>query len=225
MAEKSADEVKGSEEENAMRRKRRGESGISLIETLIAILITFIVMAAIGGVVFSALVANKNQGIDQTRLTVLAQEKMNELTQLAYYNTGNDAPTCLYTLSTTLTANDTCMDTTTNTTLITDAGWSVGLTVGGGTNLLSGGTACANGAGYVDFVDYNGAPLSGACSSIVTSPYGYERRWQISNAQDSSSTNIPGLLQITVVVYDLTAVSTNANWTPPYVTMTTMKSW
>jgi hypothetical protein len=176
---------------------RRGleDRGVSLVETMMAVIIAFIAMSAIGGVVFSSLVANKNQGTEVSRMTVIAQEKMNELLGLSY------------------------SDTTTNTTLVSDTGWAVGLSAGGGTAYL---TACPSGApdqGYVDFLDNNGKPLNGTCSTVITSKYGYERRWQI-----SAVSGVTGLKQITVVVYALNAVATNPTPSHQYVTLTTMKS-
>ena len=170
--------------------------GVSLVETMIAVLVAFIVMSSVGAVVFSSMVANKNQGTEVTRMTALAQEKMEQLVRLRFN------------------------DTTTNTTLITDTGWNIGLTpnVTTDTGQLS---ACpmsgsAN-VGYVDFLDNNGQPLSGACGTAVAAGFGYQRRWRITNVS-----GVTGLKQITVVVYAPNAVRTSG--APPMVSLTTLKS-
>ncbi len=135
------------------------DRGTTLIETMIAIIVAFITMASIGYAVFRASLTNKNQGTEQTRMTVLAQEKMEELTRLDY------------------------ADTTTNTTLITDTGWAKGLTSGGGTNMITSSSDCSSTAfqGYVDLLDLNSQPINASCATALASPYGYIRRWQITD--------------------------------------------
>jgi type II secretory pathway pseudopilin PulG len=175
---------------------KRYESGVSLVETMIAVLVAFIVMSSIGAVIFSSMVANKNQGTEVTRMTALAQEKMEQLARLNFSNT------------------------TTNTTLITDSGWSIGLTSNASTDLTQVSACPASGTanvGYVDFLDNNGQPLSGACATAVASGFGYQRRWKI-----TSVSGVTGLKQIVVVVYARNAVATSS--APPMVSLTTLKS-
>jgi hypothetical protein len=145
-----------------MPAKQPSERGVSLVETMVAILVAFIAMAGIGVAVFRASVTNKNQGTEQALLTVLGQEKMEELLRLSYG------------------------DVSTNTTLISDSGWAKGLTAGGGVAMLPGtdpSTECAaaNSQGYVDFLDVNGVPVKGACASALGSAYAYQRRWTIAD--------------------------------------------
>jgi hypothetical protein len=176
---------------------RGNDRGGSLVETMIAVLVAFIAMSSVGAVVFSAMVQNKNEGAETTRMTALAREKMEQLLWLDYN------------------------DTTTNTTLITDTGWSVGLTANSATDLdqlndcPSGGSA---NEGYVDFLDSEGVPLSGTCSASVAGGFAYVRRWRITE----EITGPPGLKQITVVVYALNAV--RAGGQLPVVTLTSLKS-
>ena len=129
-------------------------------------------------------------------MTALAQEKMEQLVRLRFG------------------------DTTTNTTLITDTGWSIGLTPSVSTDLTQL-SACPGGGsanvGYVDFLDNNAQPLSGACDAAVASGFGYQRRWKITNVS-----GVVGLKQITVVVYSPNAVLTSG--APPMVSLTTLKS-
>lgn len=173
----------------------RKDRGGSLVETMIAVLVAFIAMSSVGAVVFSAMVANKNQGIESTRMTVLAQEKMEELIRLNF------------------------ADVTTNTTLITDSDWSKGLTVNSDTDLGELFTCPSSGTanvGYVDWLDQNSVPGAGSCDDVVAQPRAYIRRWKITDP------GITGLKQITVVVYAPAAV--NAGQATPMVSLTTLKS-
>ncbi len=172
------------------------DRGVSLVETMIAVLVAFIAMSSMGAVIFSAMVTNKNQGTEVTRMTALAREKLEQLTRLTYNNS------------------------TTNTTLITDTGWDVGLTSNATTDLTQliscPGAGDAN-VGYVDFLDNDGQPLAGDCATAVASGFGYERRWKIVDV-----TGVTGLKQITVIVYAPNAV--RAGGAMPTVAVTTFKS-
>jgi hypothetical protein len=175
------------------------DRGVSLVETMIAVLVAFITMSSLGAVIFSAMVANKNQGTEMTRMTALAREKIEQLTRLPYSNT------------------------TTNTTLITDTGWDVGLTSNAGTDLtlLPLSDPCPMpgnpNVGYVDYLDNDGQALAGDCATATASGVGYERRWKIVDVA-----GVTGLKQVTVVVYSANAVS--AGGAIPMVSVTTFKS-
>jgi hypothetical protein len=174
------------------------DRGVTMVETMIAILVAFIAMASVGSVIFSAMVANKNQGTEGSRETVLAQQKMEELLRLNF------------------------ADVSTNTTLITDTSWSIGLTPNPSTDLNYLTSCPSSGAdiGYVDFLDANGYALAGSCTSVIAQTYGYERRWEITDVS-----GVSGLRQITVVVYAPNAVNTGARGTtPPSVALTSLKS-
>lgn len=176
---------------------QRNDRGVSLVETMIAVLVAFIAMSSVGAVIFSAMVANKNQGTETTRMTGLAQEKIEQLVRLSY------------------------TDATTNTTLITDAGWAIGLTPNSLTDLTQLSDcpgAGSNNIGYVDFLNNNGQPLAGACATAIAGGFGYVRRWKITTV----SAGPPGLKQISVVVYAPNAV--NAGGPMPSVALTTFKS-
>lgn len=172
------------------------DRGVTLVETMVAILVAFIVMSSLGAVIFSSMVANKNQGTEVTRMTALAQEKTEQLLRLGY------------------------SDTTTNTTLITDGGWAIGLTTNSGTDLAQlsdcPGAGAAN-VGYVDYLDNNGQPVSGVCADVLAAGFGYQRRWRIANVA-----GVTGLKQISVVVYAPNAV--RAGGRTPSVSITTLKS-
>lgn len=176
---------------------RADDRGGSLIETMIAVLVAFIAMSSVGVVVFSAMVQNKNEGAETTRMTALAREKLEQLLWLDYG------------------------DTTTNTTLITDSGWSVGLTSNAATDLDQLNDCPASGSpneGYVDFLDSEGVPLSGSCSAAIAGGFAYVRRWRIT----TEIAGPPGLKQITVAVYALNAV--RAGGQLPVVTLTSYRS-
>ncbi len=185
----------------------RKDRGISLLETMIASLIALMVVTGLGFTVFVAMVTNRNQGAETTRLTALADEKIEELVRLKF------------------------TDTTTNTTLILDSGWSIGLTAspaGEDQNML---TACPGSGpptadtGYIDLLDVNGtAPSpSDKCANLMSTPsfnktgqgWAYQRRWKIT---DVTST----LKQITVVVYS--RIATDLNGQPTKVSLTTFKT-
>lgn len=172
------------------------DRGVSLVETMIAVLVAFIAMSSMGAVIFSAMVTNKNQGTETTRMTALAREKMEQLLRLPYN------------------------DITTNTTLITDTGWDVGLTSNPATD-LSQLTSCPPtgdpNVGYVDFLDNGGQPLAGVCETAIADGFGYTRRWKIADVS-----GVTGLKQITVIVYAPNAV--RAGGALPTVAMTTFKS-
>ncbi len=174
----------------------RTNRGVSLVETMIAVLVAFIVMSSVGAVVFSSMVANKNQGTEVTRMTALAQEKMEQLVRLSFG------------------------DTSTNTTLVSDTGWAIGLTPNTSTNLDQLAACPASGTanvGYVDFLDNDAQPLAGACADAFVSGFGYQRRWKVTNVP-----SVAGLKQVTVIVYSLNAV--RASGAPPTVALTTLKS-
>jgi len=174
----------------------RTDHGVTLVETMIAILVAFIVMSSLGAVIFSSMVANKNQGTEVTRMTALAQEKTEQLLRLGF------------------------SDTTTNTTLVTDTGWSIGLTTNSLTDLTQlaacPGAGTAN-VGYVDFLDNNGQAISGDCADVVAGGFAYQRRWKITNVA-----GVTGLKQVSVVIYAPNAV--RAGGATPSVSITTLKS-
>jgi Tfp pilus assembly protein PilV len=182
---------------------RKGEQGVSMIEAMIAVLISMFVMTALGGVVFTATVQNKNQGVEMSRVTVYAQDKIETLTNL-------DWSDC--TLSTPLAG---C-----NTTGITGTGWNKGLVAGG---TLTYATTCpTSGAaeGYIDYLDANGNQYTGADCSVVGT-YAYQRQWTVTDVI-ATAAGAPGLKRIDVFVWSKNAVNTGA--TAPSAMLTTYLS-
>ena len=182
---------------------RKSEQGVTLVETMIAVLISMFVMTALGGVVFTATVTNKNQGVEMSRVAVYAQDKIEMLTNL-------DWSDC--TLSTPLTG---C-----NTTGYTGSGWNEGLKAGG---TLTYATVCpTSGAavGYIDYLDANGNQKTGTdCSTVGL--YAYQRQWQVTDVITTAA-GTPGLKRIDVHVWSKNAVNTGS--TAPSVMLTTYLS-
>jgi len=169
----------------------RHEQGVSLVEVMVAVLISMFVMTALGGVVFTATVQNKNQGVEMSRVTVYAQDKIETLMNLDWYD-------C--TLSTPAAG---C-----NTTGITDPDWNQGLKAGG---TLTYATECpSSGAsvGYIDYLDAGGNQYTGADCSVVGT-YAYQRQWQITDVI-TTGPGTPGMKRIDVLVWSRNAVNTGA---------------
>lgn len=187
------------------------ESGVTLIETLIAVLIALIGIFSVGSLIFQGTVTNKNQGTEVTRATIYAQDKMEKLLSL-------DFSACAQAASSQPAG---C-----NTTNINATGWTQGLLAGGTIGPPVQGTCPASGVsvGYVDFLDTNGLQLPGStaatdCSAITPSAISYVRMWRIA---DVASTGGPSLKQITVAVYSQAAV--NAGSGKPIVVLTSLLS-
>lgn len=188
------------------------DRGVSLIETMIAVVVALIGVFSIGSLIFQATVTNKNQGTEVTRATIYAQDKMEKLLSLSF-------STCNQGVTTNPSACDTAN--------ITGTGWNTGLVAGGqlntgDPNAPMQSTCPTSGAslGYVDFLDNNGAPLpatAGACSTVTTSSIAYVRMWQIQDVCVSTSpANPAGCVggpvsgpfqkQITVAVWSQAAI-------------------
>lgn len=111
-----------------MRRDLSDESGLTLVETMIALLILLYGLLALAQVLAFSVVASKTFGRDATKATAAAHDKMEELTSLNF------------------------TDTTTNVTVAAPFPTNgVGLTAGGGI------PPAAPVAGYVDYLDPIGA--------------------------------------------------------------------
>jgi hypothetical protein len=184
--------------------------GISLIETLIAVLIAVIGLFSVGGLIFQGTATNKNQGTEVTRATIYAQDKMEKLLSLDFSNctqpASSQAGSC-------------------NTTNIDATGWTQGLLAGGAIGPLQA-TCPTSGAslGHIDFLDSNGIQLPGAtaatsCSAITVSNVAYIRMWQIT---DLASTGGPEIKQISVAVYSQSATNTGSG--KPIVLLTSLLS-
>jgi Tfp pilus assembly protein PilV len=205
----------------------RNDSGVTLIETMIAVLVALIGVFSIGSLIFQATVTNKNQGTEVTRATIYAQDKIEKLLSLGFSDCNQS-----------LTSNPNYCDTAatwayasgswTATAGITGTGWNTGLLAGG--QLTTGdasapmqSTCPSSGlsVGYVDYLDFDGSQVpatAGACTTLTT-PIAYVRMWQV---QDVASTGGPTMKQITVAVWSVAAVG--AKSTKPVVVVTSYLS-
>lgn len=175
------------------------DSGVTLVETMIAVLVALIGVFSIGSLIFQATVTNKNQGTEVTRATIYAQDKIELLLSLNFAScnlaSSSQPASC-------------------NTTGITATGWKQGLLAGG---VISPNqkTCPSSGSsvGYVDFLDINGTQLTGSsCSALTTTP-AYTRMWQITDV----STGGPYQKQITVAVWSQAAIGQSGQNKPVVV--------
>lgn len=109
--------------------KKRSQSGISLVETMIALCLLLIAAAGIMTMATVAMTTTENQGHLAARTAEYAQDKMEQLLALQY------------------------PDNSTDTTVFPSAPGGIGLTPGGGLN------PNAPVVGYSDYVDRSGNPV------------------------------------------------------------------
>ena len=217
---KSRQALTGAREEAAMK-PLDDDRGVTLVETMIAVLIALIGVFGLGSLVFQATATNKNQGTETTRATIYSQDKMEKLLSIG-------------TLASVSTTNFTSCTQTAgsqaagcNTTGITDSGWTQGLLGGGQLGPLQ--IACpTSGAsvGYVDYLDANGVQVAGACSAMAAASPAYIRQWEVVDLTSSTTppafTGLPVAKRITVAVYSQVAV--NAAGGKPVVVLTSLLS-
>jgi len=211
--------------------------GVSLIETMVAVLIAMVAIFGLGNLVFQATAVNKNQGSETTRSVIYAQDKMEKLLSLAAYSTSG-TPIVPSSAAVTPTFVDCTQAVTTpqptvcNTTNINDSGWGTGLLAGGGVNLPPAtlvydcGGLSSSMKGYIDYLDINGIQLPqtgtppvatpGTCNSVPMGQVAYVRQWQITDLTAPGTG--PAIKQIIVAVYSLTAVAANGG--KPIVVLT-----
>jgi len=164
--------------------------GVTLIETMVAVFVALIGVFSLGNVIFEATVFNKNQGTENTRATIYAQDKIENLLALDFTN---------------CTQSSTSQPAACNTTGITASGWTQGLLSGGALAPLQ--ADCpASGAsvGYVDYLDSAGQRITGAsCSAVSGATVAYVRMWDVRDLASSG----PAMKQITVAVYSQSTVT------------------
>ena len=178
----------------AQKRHGRGEAGISLIETMIALAILLVCSIGILSMAAVSMTTTENQGHLAARTTEYAQDKMEQLLGLSFSDGQFTAGT-----------DTTAIDATTNS-------YTLGT---GGTGLVAGGnlSTTAPAAGYVDYLDANGNPLGGGSNRPANTFF--IRLWQITNTTASLKT-------ITVRVAAVSGV--NGASSPPSSTVTALKS-
>lgn len=184
--------------------------GLSLIETMVAVLIALVAVFGLGTVIFIASVTGKNQGTEATRATIYAQDKMEKLLSLDFNTNPPDTSSCNQIASS--------QPISCNTTGITATSWTQGLLAGGSTSPM---TFCASASpGYEDFLDADGIQLTGSGCSALSGTQSYIRQWQITDITPPSGG--PALKQITVSVYSLNAE--NSLGGKPIVVLTSVLS-
>ena len=189
------------------------DRGVTLIETMLAVLVALVGVFALGSLVFQASVVSTDQGTEKTRATIYAEDKAEKLLSLDF---------------TSCTQSGSSQPGTCNTTGVTDGGWTTGLLAGGplSSSVVTGAPAALNcpaatgpAVGYTDFLDANGQQLTGACSSVA-SGISYAREWAITDLTPPSGG--PALKQITVAVYSENGI--NAAGGKPIVLVTSVLS-
>ena len=136
-----------------VNRKRRSESGVLLVEVMIALGILIIVAVGLMAMTLTAISTTENQGHLAARTAEYAQDKMEQLMSLAYLDgDGCGSSTC---------GSDTTVFPATSS---------------GGTGLGPGGSSDPNNpaAGYVDYLDQSGNVSTSAGNWF------YIRVWQVS---------------------------------------------
>lgn len=133
------------------RPLRSSQSGVTLIETVIALAILLIVATGIMSVAVVGIMTTENQGHLAARSAEYAQDKMEQLLSLSY------------------------ADAVTDTTVFpsTNSG-GTGLTVGGSSD------PTAPAVNYMDYLDATGNPLALGGGGAAPAGWYYIRVWQIS---------------------------------------------
>lgn len=190
------------------------DRGLSLIETMVAVLIALFVVFSLGTVIFIASVTGKNQGTEATRATIYAQDKMEKLLSLGAPTQSPVNPPDF----TSCTKSASLQPSQCNTTGISGSSWTQGLLAGGSLSATTPGCSSVT-AGYADFLDTNGMQLTASgCSAITT--YAYVRQWQITDL--TPPLNGPPMKQITVAVFAVNAE--NSLGGKPIVVLTSVLS-
>jgi type II secretory pathway pseudopilin PulG len=141
--------------------KRRLESGMSLLETLVALTVLVIVAVGVMSVATIAVETTENQGHLQSRVTEYAQDKLEQLIALGYSD------------------GDVAVGTGTDTTVFPACSPNTNPPCTTGTGLVVGGSSdptapvATPGNGYVDYLDSSGN------TSSLTQNWFYIRVWQI----------------------------------------------
>lgn len=174
--------------------RRRGQSGVSLLETTIAMSVLLIATVGIMTLAVVAMTTTENQGHLAARATEYAQDKLEQLISLAYNDCDPSG----------------CSDTTVFPTANS-----------GGTGLKVGGSADPNApvTGYVDYLDTSGNPLTLGAGGAAPSNWYYIRVWQISTPAGTSN-----LKQITVTAKVRFGVGSRGVGAPPQSTVTMLKT-
>ena len=144
------------------KKARRKESGVTLIETMIAVMLLMLMGAGMTAVFGFCTGINKSQGELSTRTTELAQDKMEQLLALGF----SDAA-----------SNTTVFPTTASGGAGLGGSMAPSTTVGG----ITKGSPVTN---YVDYTDAYGALLTTSTGAFFT------RQWSISTPAGANPANL-----------------------------------
>jgi hypothetical protein len=181
------------------RKSRKSESGLSLLEMVIALALLLVVATGVMSLGAVAVTTTENQGHLMARTAEYAQDKMEQLMALKF-----------------------CDATSDTTVLPTNAAGGQGL-AGCAAPLNTNGTGVGGSSnpgtpvtGFVDYLDVSGNLLPTAGGA----PAGwmYKRVWQISSANVTNTVK-----QITVTVIVSNAIGGNV--APPQSTLTALKAY
>jgi type II secretory pathway pseudopilin PulG len=160
------------------RKARNSESGMTLIETVIALALLLVVAVGVLGLGAIALATTENQGHLMARTAEYAQDKMEQLLALKF-----------------------CDATSDTTVLPTSSAGGQGLAGcaaplnNNGTGIGGSSDPTAPVAGFVDYLDDSGNLLPTGTGGAAPNAWKYIRAWQISSANAANTVK-----QITVTV-------------------------
>jgi prepilin-type N-terminal cleavage/methylation domain-containing protein len=190
------------------RRHRHVQSGMTLIELVVAIAILLVVAAGILALASVSMQTTENQGHLMARTAEYAQDKMEQLLALSYCDADTNTTTVPSTPATgTGLAGCPVSALLAQTTQTGTAG------VGGSSN------PSAPAAGYVDYLDASGKLVALDVNGGPSGPWEYIRVWQVALVPNTNSS----MKQITVTVR--TARDVGASSFLPRCTVTAVKSY
>jgi type II secretory pathway pseudopilin PulG len=186
-------------------RLRRAQAGMTLIETMIAVLLILIAAATVMTMALTAVTTTENQGHLAARTAEYAQDKMEQLLSLAYCDANSN--TAVFPSSPTGgTGLGGCMN----------PGNPVDPRVPGGT--VGGLNPAAPVQGYADFLCEDGSYVGTA--GCTAEKWYYMRLWQITNPPVPAGNS---LKQITVRAQVRSGIASRA--TVPQSTVTSIKAY
>jgi len=184
-----------------IRKFRKGETGLALLETVMSLAILLVVSTGILSLGSIAMTITENQGHLMARTAEYSQDKMEQLLALKF-----------------------CDATSDTTVLPTSSSGGQGLG-GCAAPLNNNGTGSGGSsnpatpvAGYVDYLDSSGNLLTATTGGGAPAGWKYMRVWQISSANAANTVK-----EITVTVKVSTALG--GNGALPQTTLTALKAY
>ena len=187
-----------------IRKKHSSESGLTLLETTVALGLLLVVSAGLLGLAALAMTTTENEGHLLARTAEYAQDKMEQLLALKYCDASSDT-TVLPTSSAGGQGLAGCP-----VPLVSSTTGSGG--VGGSSN------PSAPAVGYVDYLDNSGNLLVVGNGGAAPAGWKYIRVWQISSASAANTVK-----QITVTVKVSSALGSAG--AVPQSTLTALKAY